>query len=467
MRAPHRPRVRPITDVIPDIRDTQSPVDVVLVTPPVPPGEVFPEGSGVPPLGLLYLAAALRHAGISVAVVDAAWEKLSPVKAADAVLAMRPSLVGIGSTTAEYPRAVELLRRIKAGSPGTRCIGGGPHMTHRPAEALEDGFDAVVRGEGEHALVALARRESSGNLPSNVIVKGRSAASLGSVDPSTVPRPARDLVDLGRYPFPGVMITARGCPHGCYFCSVSRRSVRFRVRPDLDVLREAAFLVSRHGLSRLDVLDDTVLAVPERALRLAAGFRKLGVEWAAEARVDEILALGDGLGRLAQCGLSTLFVGIESGDDAVLRRAKAVSLDDAERAIVRAVEAGIGTIRASFILGHPWDTPATVDNTERFMLGLIERGVEVSASLLTPYPGSIPGDRPELLGLTIRHRDYGKYTGMWAVIDTPNLKAEWLQDRYLRLLDRLSAPGPIARGGAAGDRDSEPALKHRIEEAAG
>jgi len=462
MKAPRRNPVRPNTQGAP------PPAEVVLVTPPVPSGEVVPEGSGAPPLGLLYLASALERAGIGVAVVDAAWQRLSPARAASIVLSMRPSLVGITSTTSEYPRAVAMLRRIKDHSPETPCIGGGPHMTHRPAQSLADGFDAVVRGEGEEALVALARRGSSGDLPANVVVKGRPAASLGSADLSAVAWPARDLVELGRYSFPGVMITARGCPHGCYFCSVSRRSARFRVRPEADVLSEAASLGSRHGLTRLEVLDDTVLAIPDRALRLGEGFGKLGFQWAAEARVDEILALGDDLRRLHQSGLSTLFVGIESGDDGVLRRSKAISLDDAERAIDRAVDAGIGTIRASFILGHPWDTPATIDNTERFMLRLINRGVEVSAALLTPYPGSIPGDRPELLGLRIRHWDYSKYTGMWAVIDTPNLEAEWLQDRYLQLLDRLLGLESVGRGGPAADRRRfGPVSDHEIEEAAG
>jgi len=363
-------------------RGSHDGVDVVLATPPVSEGEMSPHGPGVPPLGLLYLAAVLRDAGRRVVVVDAAWEALGVAEAAIRILAWRPRLVGLTGTTCEYPRVVELVRELKRRQPCIRVVGGGPHVTYRPHEALADGFDVVVLGEGELALVALIEEgeAAAASLPNVVTGRAPGRTVLRSTDVGSIPVPARDLVDLVSYRFPGVMVSARGCPHGCYFCSVSRRAGAFRPRPEDCVVAEALDLRDRYRLGRVEFLDDTFFAVPERALRLGRAIGKLGLEWAAASRVDEILALGRGLFVLAESGLSTLFLGIESGDDGVLRRAKALTLSETKHAVQIALDVGIPHIRASFIVGHPWDTAATIANTERFMLDLLDRGVDVSVT---------------------------------------------------------------------------------------
>jgi radical SAM superfamily enzyme YgiQ (UPF0313 family) len=130
-------------------------VDVTLVNAPVTVRNEHARLS--PPLGLAYIASALRNHGFSVSAIDFNVSGLNP-RRVDSMLSIdRPSIVGISTTTETYGNALAIARRIKDRSPDTRVVLGGAHPTILPEAVLAEGaVDYVVVGAGEQTMVGLA-----------------------------------------------------------------------------------------------------------------------------------------------------------------------------------------------------------------------------------------------------------------------------------------------------------------------
>ncbi len=170
------------------------------------------------PLGILYLSAWLKRAGHDVTVLH---EEIDALPAGFDVY-------GISATTPQYPKARAALDRIREIAPGAVVVLGGAHVNALRCrrEAIADGFDFVVWGEGETTLQAIVegriRREDV--RPEQRIIEGaKIPAHDGTID--AVPAPDRDAIDIRRYGYPiegrkaATLMTARECPFKCQFCS--------------------------------------------------------------------------------------------------------------------------------------------------------------------------------------------------------------------------------------------------------
>ena len=191
---------------------------VLLVMPPLP----SPLGS--PHLGQGYLAASLLQDGHEVRVADLAAPAGPGLDAAG-----EADLIAVTVFTDAARAAYDLVPRLR---PAARLlVAGGPHATVRPEEALAQGFDAAVRGEGEPSLPALARALDAGDdglddVPGVVTRAGRGRDAEPVADLDTLPSPlgAAACWDPAWYPpgreaVAGGMLTSRGCPGRCTFCS--------------------------------------------------------------------------------------------------------------------------------------------------------------------------------------------------------------------------------------------------------
>jgi radical SAM superfamily enzyme YgiQ (UPF0313 family) len=192
--------------------------DLLLIE--APNGSSSEEKTDVPPLGLAYIAAVTEEKGFSAEIIDLNF-------GGDGLenRIKKANFIGLSCYTHNYHRAKEILNLAK--KHGKKTIIGGPHATPMYRDVLWDGFDYAVRGEGEYPILNL--------LEGNRDVRGLAFIVDGSPltnfvlrvkDLDSLPLPARHLLDMKHYSFPGAIATTRGCASHCIFCSSRNQSYR-------------------------------------------------------------------------------------------------------------------------------------------------------------------------------------------------------------------------------------------------
>jgi len=287
-----------------------------------------------------------------------------------------------------------------------RCrllVAGGPLPTCAP-EAFLPEFDAVVRGEGEQTMVELlAAFEDGGDLAAVPGVVCRGAAGDGAtgaapprpfaLDLDHVPFPARDLlpghdyIEFCRRSY-GFAITTvmstRGCPFTCEFCSNVVFGRSYRERSAANVVDEIEEVLAQ-GFDRVSFADDVFTLNRRRVLEICAEIQRRGLRfgWECLGRVDAFDAETAQAMRAAGC--FRIFFGIESGNDRILQLMdKRITTAQAREAVLTAHGASLET-GAFFIVCYPGDTDDTALDTLRFATSLPLDYL----GLTMPYP--LPG----------------------------------------------------------------------------
>jgi radical SAM superfamily enzyme YgiQ (UPF0313 family) len=388
------------------------------------------------PLGLAYVAATATKAGCDVKVVDADADKSSLTD--DDVRRMSeafgPDLIGVSIYTDFARKAYSVIDML---APlGAPIVVGGPHPSSVPDEPFEYGADFVVRGEGERAFSELlSAMRSRRRLEA---IRGLSYRSGGTVvhnEPMTLisdldqglPLPAKELFDreqysgrMGAEPFGGIL-TSRGCPSRCVYCSNRVMGRSYRFRKATRVVAEIGVLRERYGIERFTFADDTFTADKrrlEQACRLILE-QHPDIGWSCFSRVS---AVTPGLLELMkQSGCFLINFGIEHGDnDSLKRLKKGISLKTIGNALRWTKDAGIG-YHTNYIYGFPWETEESIEKTLRHSVDFVDLGFQ--SSPVVPYPGT------ELYE-TYKH-DYG-------------LEKWWLRRDGIRWQDTMK----IGRGGS-------------------
>ncbi|MFP4052826.1 MAG: B12-binding domain-containing radical SAM protein [Phycisphaerae bacterium] len=418
---------------------------VVLVNPPWVvhnPRNIWRTVASVmPPLGLAWLAAALRRAGHQVTILDAHAEQLSPAEAARALARQQPpDLLGLTATTPLIAPAMEIAATLRRQWPATRIVFGGVHPTVLPGEVLAcEAVDAVVRGEGERTLVELA----DGRPPETI--DGLSFRAGGQVvhnpdreliaDLDSLGMPAWDLLPVHLYRpaagaarrLPAVSVLAtRGCPGRCTFC-YRIFGQRLRCRSGQAVAEEVALLQDRYGIREVCFYDDTFTAVRRevRAFCDAVEQMELDLTWSCFSRVDTFDA--NLFGRMKAVGCHQVMYGVESGSRAVLESIRKSQDVGQVRDVVRATQKLGLEVRAAFMLGNPGETEQSLRETIRFAL---ELDPDLALfNVATPYPGTEMFAHAEAGG-HLRTRDWRKYDLSMPVMDLPTVPAETVVKYY-------------------------------------
>lgn len=387
--------------------------EVLLVVPQQPASaDILKISTGITqPLGLGYIAAVLERAGTEVALLDNSVERLTPDEFKDMVRAREPRLLGLSVCSSSHNTALALARLAKEALPGLTVAVGGIHPSALPGKMLEDpAVDFVIIGEGESTLPELLAALRSGSDPA--AVPGLAFRSHGRItetaprplieDLDSLPFPAWHLMRMDRYTLPAQrrltsapaagVITSRGCPHACNFCShnsVFRGRVRFR-SPE-SVVAELTELQRSHGVGEVLFWDDSFLLRPDRATEICRLIveRGLKLTWSCSSRADQFtLALARQL-RAAGCRLVSF--GIESGSETIRRSLnKGVTREQAFEAVRVCREAGLLSF-CSFMLGSPGETKATAAETIRMACDL-DPDFAICC-LFSPMPGSAFFDR--------------------------------------------------------------------------
>ncbi len=370
---------------------------VVLINPPQ--FTRYPQ----PPMGIASIAAVLEREGYQLAVVDANALGLEPEDITSQV--SDADIVGLTAMTPTLNAAINIARRLKQANPNLVLIIGGPHVTLLPEETLANApeIDIVVRGEGEETIIELLRavegNDSLDGIPSisyrrnGNMVSNPSASS--KVDLDSLPFLAYHLLPWQRYkPHPphgraspfAAIITSRGCPYQCAYCSKPVFGSKFRGQSSERVVDEVAYHRRKFGIKEIAFYDDVFTLNKKRAYAIADGIMKQGlrIDWTCETRVD--LVDKELLRHMKQAGCYAIAYGIESASHEILNTLKkGISLDQVEEAVRITREVGLQTI-GYFMLGSPGETPETIRKTIDLAKKLKLDFAQFSVTI--PFPGT-------------------------------------------------------------------------------
>ncbi|NPA47506.1 MAG: radical SAM protein [Thermococci archaeon] len=375
-------------------------MNVLLVSPPTDSAIKSIIGTTGPPLGLAYLASMVREEH-EVRIVDSLAEDLDFSDVVRIMKRFDPDVVGITSTTSMIYDAYRVAEIAKSLNENSFVVMGGPHVTFVPERTLKECryVDAVVRGEGEltfkELLDRLERGENLKGLPGlsyrndGGVVNNPPRPLIKNVD--DIPMPAYDLLPMERYRAGnsqfGVVMTSRGCPFNCVFCSSSLQfGKRWRGHSVERVIEELSMLRNEYGIREVEFLDDTFTLNRRRAMEIAKAIVREGldVSWSASSRVD---TFSEDVGReMKRAGCHTVYFGIESGSERTLKFiGKGITLDKAKAAVKTAKRVGLRVL-GSFVIGFPDETRKDVEKTIRFSKRV---GVDFAQfTIATPYPGT-------------------------------------------------------------------------------
>jgi len=408
----------------------------------------------VPPIGLLYIAAYLEKEGAHIEILDADLLNMSTKQVAEEASSRSPDIVGVTATTNLIRSSLRVMQHIRSKLPNAVTVIGGAHPTFTPQQTLLDcpELDLVVRGEGELTSLELAQvlkgfQWSDHHDVNNRFVsengfefarrlsqvKGiayRSPENPGEVvltpqqqmisDLDSIPFPARHLVPFDRYKFLGkesalgAIITSRGCPFSCTYCSSSRIvGKKYRVRSPENILQEIEILCDKYRLKHLELIDDIFTLDQKRAVKFSEMFRarKIDAHWIASSRVDTISE--ETMKVMMRSGLEMLYFGVESGSQRILNLMnKGITLEKIQAMFKLTKKLGISST-GSFILGYPGETLGEMWETIKFCLKLSPDYAQFC--VLTPYPGTPIYDDLKAKNLLLTD-DWDQYTTIRPVI---------------------------------------------------
>jgi radical SAM superfamily enzyme YgiQ (UPF0313 family) len=361
-----------------------------------------------PQISLLYIAA-LTPESHSVKIIE---EEIEPIDFDSPC-----DLVGITCMTANAPRAYELADEFRRR--GRRVVLGGVHPTVRPDEAARHA-DAVVVGEAEPVWGTLLEDARAGTLKPRYVHDHSWCLD-------DYPTPKRNGVKshavLGIVP----VVTSRGCPYACDFCSVHNMFGRVIRHVSVNRVMED---IAQAGSHRVMFLDDNIVGDQGYAEKLFDALRGRGISWVGQASIsfvhNERL-----LEKAAASGCKGLFIGLESVSERKmekLRKSLKTQVETAD-AIRRIMRAGI-LFHASIVFGFDDDEPGIFDET----LDFLQRARIASATfnILTPYPGTVIFDQYKAEGRLLTE-DWKDFDHCTPTFNPRHMSAEELIEGYRRV----------------------------------
>ena len=363
-------------------------------------------GSFLPPLGICYLGAVLENQGHAVRIIDGQLSENTDDLILGEIGNFTPDLIGISSVLLSQRQSFELAGKIKSRFPGILLVIGGPHVTTIMQEVMiNPAIDLAVYGEGERTiadLVDYATNQKELKDILGIIWRNNGEVVVNPPQPfienlDEVPFPARHLLpDLKRYcnhllahrrePMTSI-ITSRGCSGRCVFCNRIFGN-RYRFFSADYVLREIDELMNFTGrqLREIEIEDDTFTVDRERVVKICQGLieRKYGLIWSCASRVTtldlELLKL------MKKAGCWMIQIGIETGDEKVMKAIKkGISLERVKKVVRWANEAGV-EVKGFFMLGLHTDTAESIERTIKFARSL--KIHTANFAIANPYPGT-------------------------------------------------------------------------------
>lgn len=396
---------------------------ILLANAPLEHGPRFPIPSVIRdkgkdmPLGLLYLAAALKNKGFdNVAVLDAHSQRLSCKQTIEKIIQHKPDFLGLTVTSFSCYDVFLLTIAVRKRLPDCHICLGGPSVTLYPEKTLTgDQCDSICSGYGEKAIAALV-----GALEANKPINGipgiginteagpNTMSPLAEINIDALPFPERSLIEpedytswiIDRPMRTTATISSRGCPFRCNFCTQSRTP--FSQRSVENVIAEVEKCI-REGYAMINFEDDCMNLDPKWMFSFCEQMVQLNNRpaWGFRGRVagfDRKLAKA-----CVDAGCVRINFGVESGSKEIQEQiGKGITIRQAAEAIEAAKNAGISTV-CYFILGFPEETESQMDLTISFAKTLCPDFAQFTPLVL------LPGTRLYEREQSIRGEDFDPY----------------------------------------------------------
>ncbi len=412
---------------------------IILINPEAPVNRKEFKGFLGEPLGLLYIASVLEQQGHEVKVLDM---QMNPdLNLIEEIGNYGPRIIGITSVTANFHKAQQIAKSIRHNF-SLFIVLGGVHATftyHELSQHPE--FDAYIIGEGEYTMLELINAIENNIGLSNI--KGLAYTIEGNIyynkqrplvdNLDTIPFPARHLINMDQYTShkgSALLISTRGCPYSCIFCSTSKlHGNRYRVRSVDNVIREIGLILEEYAPKSLSFADDNFTFNRLRVKNLCDAILAHGYDtpWSCSARVDNVDE--ELLNIMKNSGCDEIFFGIESGSQDILNTAKkGFQIKYAENALKLAKKFNIKTV-ASFILGLPTENNRTIRETIKFA-----KRIDADSYIFgfaTPFPGTELQKNITELGCHVVNSDLSKYTCHYPIIESDILSSSDLQSAWI------------------------------------
>ena len=377
------------------------------------------------PLGLLYLAAILETKSHYVKIIDMEVSRLTNLDIKTIIEKENPSFVGITATTPMIKRALELSRIVKEVNKGIKVLLGGPHPTNMPTETIDnEAVDIVVSKEGEITICeivdALSRgNDISGHTKGIYFKKNGKIVFTGEREPipnlDILPFPAWHLIDMSAYRHPlsrsetfASVLTSRGCPWRCTFCSRGVFGHNYRKRSAKNVLDEIQILIKKYNIKEVHFIDDTLTLDRSHIEEICHEIINRGwdLKWATPNGVNINTLDYNLLNLMKEAGCYSLSFGVESGNQETLDYIKKhQSLKKIKEVFNTCHKIGLETV-AFIIIGFPNEDRIKIDQTLKFLKEIKADVADIH--MLIPLPGTELYDELNAKGY-IMERDWGKY----------------------------------------------------------
>ena len=388
------------------------------------------------PLGLAYIAAVLERE-FDLEVVD------YQVRADDPDYS-RYDAVGISIPyTASAASAYRIARRIRERNPGAFIFMGGPHASVCAEECLNYA-DAVVLREGEMVVADVVRQRRRG------IIEGPRIENLDDL-----PFPARHRLPMAQYfaaaacgcgyrclrePW-ATIITSRGCPHACLFCSIHLTMGRkWRARSAENVLDELSLIFRQFPVQKIGFEDDNLSHDPQRLTAICEGIlrRQLRFKWFTPNGVRADTLNRELLHLMARAGCEELSFAPESGVQRVVDNVicKKLDLSVIPDLIRHCNEFGI-RVSCFFVIGNLGETLDEMRQTVAYAQMIRRLGGNYLINIATPLPGTRLYEIAKAKGYLRPHDPLNMWYNRQLYMDTPEFRAEdvariWQEAEILR-----------------------------------
>ena len=359
------------------------------------------------PIAFIKLGSQLLREGFEVELIDS---RIEVEYEAHLIKALQDALFLGVSVMTGYPilHALKASRISKKANKELPVVWGGWHPSLLPAQTiLNEDIDVVVTGQGERAIVELAKAiQSNASLSSikGIYYKNRNGAvmenghrpfedvnNFAPVDFSLVDTSLyANATDLGRRSV--FWVTSQGCPYGCGFCCThGLYRQRWSGLVADRVLAEVEILVNGMGVDGISFTEDNFMVEYKRVIAFCEGLlrMKIKINWAMDARVDQVLHLTEqDLNLLRNSGCRKVFLGVESGDQEVLDHIdKKITVEQTYEAAKRLHDYGI--IAEIFLMvGFPWNPRRDLQKTLRMIQEIKSKypNHQSTPFLYTPFP---------------------------------------------------------------------------------
>ncbi|MCL5037821.1 MAG: B12-binding domain-containing radical SAM protein [Chloroflexi bacterium] len=388
----------------------------------------------VPPLGLAYLVSWVEK-----------YRPQTEIKVfgnIDEIDGFKPDLIGISSVTENIGRARLAARKAREKMNGVPLLLGGAHISGIP-QALPPEFDMGIRGEGEETFIDLidfmdkgsCEPDSLSGIPGMVVRKdgkviaGPERKPIEDLD--ILPFPKREIFGWNRFMY---MMTSRGCPYHCIFCSPTKILGKYRYHSPERVISEIRHIISNSNRRYIHFFDDLFISPPKRVKEISSMLAREGIHrrvaFGGHIRAD--LMNREMAEALSAMNFVSGAFGAESGSDRILKKLKCntTTVGKNQDTIDLCHIAGI-ELSLSFVIGTPGETAEDLDATLKFINRNRKKISALEVFILLPYPGTSLWHESLSEGLVSEDMD-------WDLFYTEPFFSEYrLKDNYLYLNEKV------------------------------